>query len=112
MVYKQKILNLIQGLRKKHTTAKQSSSDPYYSTSKSTNQADVFYGSDAVVKFVLEGHDRGVNWATFHPTLPLILSAADDRVLKVWRMNGKSFVTIIFLFRIQSMGSGLLQRSH
>jgi coatomer protein complex subunit alpha (xenin) len=23
----------------------------------------------------------------FHPTLPLIISAADDRVIKIWRMN-------------------------
>ncbi|CAF4227776.1 unnamed protein product, partial [Adineta steineri] len=29
----------------------------------------------------------GVNWATFHPTLPLIVTAADDRVVKLWRMN-------------------------
>ncbi|CAE7784698.1 unnamed protein product, partial [Symbiodinium necroappetens] len=29
---------------------------------------DVFGTSDAVVKYVLEGHDRGVNWASFHPT--------------------------------------------
>lgn len=41
--------------------------------------ADLFGGMDAVVKYVLEGHDRGVNWATFHPTLPLIVSGADDR---------------------------------
>ena len=27
-----------------------------------SNQADVFGKTDAVVKFVLEGHDRGVNW--------------------------------------------------
>jgi coatomer protein complex subunit alpha (xenin) len=26
------------------------------------NQADMFGNTDAVVKFVLEGHDRGVNW--------------------------------------------------
>ncbi len=39
------------------------------------------------MKHVLEGHDRGVNWATFHPTLPLIVTAADDRVVKLWRMN-------------------------
>lgn len=77
------------GLRKKHTTAKQPSSDPYTgSTSKLATQADLFGGSDAVVKFVLEGHDRGVDWATFHPTLPLILSASDDRSMKIWRMNG------------------------
>lgn len=36
---------------------------------------------------MLEGHDRGVNWASFHPTLPLIVSGADDRQVKLWRMN-------------------------
>ncbi|KAJ9561038.1 hypothetical protein OSB04_006198 [Centaurea solstitialis] len=49
--------------------------------------SDLFGGIDVVVKYVLEGHDRGVNWATFHPTLPLIVSGADDRLLKLWRMN-------------------------
>ena len=36
---------------------------------------------------MLEGHDRGVNWAAFHPTLPLIVSGADDKQVKMWRMN-------------------------
>ncbi|KAF5185856.1 Coatomer subunit alpha-1 [Thalictrum thalictroides] len=48
---------------------------------------DLFGGVDAVVKYVLEGHDRGVNWASFHPSLPLIVTGADDRQLKLWRMN-------------------------
>ncbi|KAG0560938.1 hypothetical protein KC19_9G025800 [Ceratodon purpureus] len=48
---------------------------------------DLFGGGDSVVKYVLEGHDRGVNWASFHPTLPLIVSGADDRQVKLWRMN-------------------------
>ncbi|MCL7026877.1 hypothetical protein MKW94_020983 [Papaver nudicaule] len=48
---------------------------------------DLFGGVDAVVKYVLEGHDRGVNWAGFHPSLPLIVSGADDRQVKLWRMN-------------------------
>ncbi|XP_010526595.1 PREDICTED: coatomer subunit alpha-1 [Tarenaya hassleriana] len=48
---------------------------------------DLFGGVDAIVKYVLEGHDRGVNWAAFHPTLPLIVSGADDRQVKLWRMN-------------------------
>lgn len=51
---------------------------------------ELFGQSDAVVKHVLEGHDRGVNWACFHPTLPLIISGADDRQVKLWRMNGKA----------------------
>jgi coatomer subunit alpha len=41
----------------------------------------------STVKYVLEGHDRGVNWAVFHPTLPLIVSAGDDRQVKIWRMS-------------------------
>ena len=49
--------------------------------------ADLFGGGDAVVKYVLEGHDRGVNWASFHPRLPFIVSGADDRQVKLWRMN-------------------------
>ncbi|KAF8399255.1 hypothetical protein HHK36_015120 [Tetracentron sinense] len=48
---------------------------------------DLFGGVDIVVKYVLEGHDRGVNWAAFHPSLPLIVSGADDRRIKLWRMN-------------------------
>mmetsp|Transcript_13228 Transcript_13228/g.16098 ORF Transcript_13228/g.16098 Transcript_13228/m.16098 type:complete len:1300 (-) Transcript_13228:148-4047(-) len=49
--------------------------------------AELFGTNDVVVKYVLEGHDRGVNWAAFHPTLPLITSAADDRQVKLWRMS-------------------------
>jgi coatomer protein complex subunit alpha (xenin) len=41
----------------------------------------------STVKYVLEGHDRGVNYAAFHPNLPLIVSAADDRQIKLWRMS-------------------------
>lgn len=52
-----------------------------------SGQADLFGNTDAVVKYVLEGHDRGVNWATFHPTLPLIVSCGDDRQIKLWRMS-------------------------
>ncbi len=56
--------------------------------------SDLFGGGDAVVKYVLEGHDRGVNWAAFHPTLPLIVSGADDRQVKLWRMNGAALFPV------------------
>ena len=56
---------------------------------RASGQAPELFGSsDCMVKHVLEGHDRGVNWASFHPTLPLIVSGADDRQVKLWRMNG------------------------
>lgn len=45
------------------------------------------FDSIATVKYVLEGHDRGVNYAAFHPTLPLIISCSDDRQVKLWRMS-------------------------
>lgn len=57
--------------------------------------ADLFGGGDAVVKYVLEGHDRGVNWAAFHPSLPLIVSGADDRQVKLWRMNGETLPQVV-----------------
>ena len=58
---------------------------------------DLFGGGDAVVKYVLDGHDRGVNWAAFHSTLPLIVSGADDRQVKMWRMNGERKLLIYYI---------------
>ncbi|KAI9787681.1 MAG: hypothetical protein M1839_000212 [Geoglossum umbratile] len=76
----------ISGLRKKHSAPTSMTFEDQMSRANS-NQADMFGNTDAVVKFVLEGHDRGVNWVAFHPTLPLIVSAGDDRLVKLWRMS-------------------------
>eukprot|EP00752_Nemacystus_decipiens_P007324 g6553.t1 len=73
------------GLRKK--TVRGAPSAMQHDDMVSRVNTDLFGGTDAVVKYVLEGHDRGVNWASFHPTLPLVISGADDRQVKLWRMN-------------------------
>ena len=78
----------ISGLRKKHSAPTSMTFEDQMSRANA-NQADMFGNTDAVVKFVLEGHDRGVNWVAFHPTLPLIISAGDDRLVKLWRMSGR-----------------------
>ena len=75
----------IGGLRKKASGGGNSHDDGMRLPQQMNN--DLFGGGDAVVKYVLEGHDRGVNWASFHPTLPLLVSAADDRHIKLWRMS-------------------------
>lgn len=86
----------ISGLKKKHTSntggigpnsGRFDDGGRLFQSQQMQQQQDIFGNTDAVVKFVLEGHDRGVNYATFHPTLPLIASAADDRVVKLWRMS-------------------------
>jgi len=74
----------ISGLRKKSVAPGPGGLDDHLRNPGST---DLFGQADAVVKHVLEGHDRGVNWASFHPTMPLIVSGADDRHIKLWRMN-------------------------
>uniref|UniRef100_A0AC35UAC7 Coatomer subunit alpha n=1 Tax=Rhabditophanes sp. KR3021 TaxID=114890 RepID=A0AC35UAC7_9BILA len=51
------------------------------------NRGDLFGQPDVIVKHVLEGHDRGVNWVTFHPKLPLLASGSDDKQVKLWRYN-------------------------
>lgn len=53
----------------------------------SGQQADLFGQPDVVVKHVLEGHDRGVNWVSFHATMPILVSGSDDRLVKMWRYN-------------------------
>lgn len=72
------------GLRKKTVRGAPSLQDDSMVARVNT---DLFGGTDAIVKYVLEGHDRGVNWASFHPTLPLVISGADDRQVKLWRMS-------------------------
>uniref|UniRef100_A0A1I8F311 Coatomer_WDAD domain-containing protein n=1 Tax=Macrostomum lignano TaxID=282301 RepID=A0A1I8F311_9PLAT len=47
---------------------------------------DLFGTTDAIVKHVLEGHDRGVNWVMFHPTIPSLL-APPTTVNKAWELD-------------------------
>jgi len=74
----------ISGLRKKSVAPGPGGLEDHLRNPGST---DLFGQADVVVKHVLEGHDRGVNWASFHPNMPLIVSGADDRQIKLWRMN-------------------------
>ncbi|XP_028409104.1 coatomer subunit alpha-like [Dendronephthya gigantea] len=74
----------ISGLRKKTVAP---GSQGIEERIRSVHQTELFGQSDSIVKHVLEGHDRGVNWVSFHPTMPLLVSAADDRQVKLWRMN-------------------------
>lgn len=77
---------LLSGLRKKNQAPGSNSYEDRLQAQ--SGQPDLFGSTDAIVKYVLEGHERGVNWATFHPSLPLIVSCGDDRQVKLWRMNG------------------------
>ena len=82
----------ISGLRKKSVAPGPGGLDDHM---KNPGTTDLFGQADAVVKHVLEGHDRGVNWANFHPTMPLIVSGADDRQIKLWRMNDNKVGVLI-----------------
>ena len=63
---------------------------------------DLFGQADCVVKHVLEGHDRGVNWASFHPNMPLVVSGADDRQIKLWRMSDSKVMLVIYAAQIHT----------
>lgn len=92
----------ISGLRKKNSAPQRGGNDEFHAMRGpggvggmgvgpggigGPNQPDLFGNTDVLVKYVLEGHERGVNWASFHPSLPLIVSGADDRQVKIWRMS-------------------------
>ena len=81
----------ISGLRKK-SAVPSGASARVSSTTIASAQTELFGQPDVIVKHVLEGHDRGVNWVSFHSTLPLLVSGADDRLIKLWRYNdGKAW---------------------
>ena len=91
----------ISGLRKKHsapTSSVRAFEDQLQR--QQLPQQDIFGNINAVVKYVLEGHDKGVNYASFHPTLPLIVSAGDDRVVKLWRMSDTKAWEVSILIKI------------
>ena len=73
----------IGSLRRKHSSP---SSSPHEGLSPRSG-IDLFGAPEGQVKYVLEGHDRGVNWVQFHPSKPLIVSGSDDRSIKLWRFN-------------------------
>lgn len=96
----------ISGLRKKNTApgggmGSSGGISRLGATSVSSAQTELFGQPDVVVKHVLEGHDRGkenkkkvllqiiigVNWVSFNSTMPLLVSGADDRQVKLWRYN-------------------------
>uniref|UniRef100_A0A914ZVK8 Coatomer subunit alpha n=1 Tax=Parascaris univalens TaxID=6257 RepID=A0A914ZVK8_PARUN len=77
----------ISGLRKKNVSPGAGSDIGRGRSGGAAGQADLFGQPDVVVKHVLEGHDRGVNWVSFHPTMPILVSGADDRQVKMWRYN-------------------------
>ncbi|CAI5439371.1 unnamed protein product [Caenorhabditis angaria] len=72
----------ISGLRKKQMPGGGVPTRP-----SGPQQAELFGQPDAVVKHVLEGHDRGVNWVAFHHQMPILVSGSDDRQVKMWRYN-------------------------
>ena len=75
---------MFSGLRKKNVAPGPAGMDEH---NRNSSGPDLFGHTDCVVKHVLEGHDRGANWAAFHPSMPLIVSGADDRQIKLWRMS-------------------------
>jgi len=73
----------ISGLRNRSPTSSFSSKDNF--------AADIFSSNEAFVRNVIESHFRGVNWASFHPTIPLIVSGGDDRQVKLTYLeNGRT----------------------
>ncbi|SCN58656.1 coatomer alpha subunit, putative [Plasmodium chabaudi chabaudi] len=48
---------------------------------------NMFGASDAICKFILDGHEKGINCCAFHHNLPIIASGSDDKLIKLWRYN-------------------------
>ena len=49
---------------------------------------ELYGGTEVEVRHIIDGHEKGVNWVTFHPTMKILASAADDKNIKLWRLSG------------------------
>jgi coatomer protein complex subunit alpha (xenin) len=57
-----------------------------YSSSQGSGSRPSELGStDVTVKIIMDGHEKPVNWAAFHPKKRLVVSSADDKMVRVWR---------------------------
>ena len=36
----------------------------------------------------MSGHQRGVNWACFHPSNNYLASGSDDKTIRLWKYSG------------------------
>jgi coatomer protein complex subunit alpha (xenin) len=50
-----------------------------------SRSTDMYSGNEVEIIAMLDGHERGINWCSFHPTENLIISGADDRKIKIWK---------------------------
>lgn len=57
------------------------------SASPSSSYPDIFAPSEVMVKHILEGHERGINYISWHPSGQMLVSASDDRLVKVWQLD-------------------------
>ena len=76
----------ISGLKQKNANAGSGGPGDEFLKFTQLNQ-ELFNSGDAMVKYVLDGHDRGVNYAVFHPKLDMIVSASDDRTVRTWKVS-------------------------
>jgi coatomer protein complex subunit alpha (xenin) len=57
----------------------------------------LFALTDAVLKFQVEEHVSGVNWACWHPNRNLAVSCSDDQTVKIWRLSETEFALLATL---------------
>lgn len=54
-----------------------------------TKNLSGFVGIEIECIKILEGHEKGCNWACFHPTTNIIASGSDDRKIKLWKYTNE-----------------------
>ena len=61
------------------------------------HHSGIFALTDTVIKYQVEEHISGVNWAAWHPTKNLAVSCSDDKTIKIWKVNDTEMCVIATL---------------
>ena len=54
---------------------------------QSLYKGDILSTTDPQVKIIIEGHEKGIHWVSFHPTKPYIVSCSEDKTIRIWKIN-------------------------
>ncbi|GBE60895.1 coatomer subunit alpha [Babesia ovata] len=65
-----------------------SGSSAYAAPTDLGRKADRLSFTDVTCMYTLVGHEKGVNWAVFHDHQPYVITAGDDKTVRIWRYNG------------------------
>ncbi|TBU08419.1 WD40 domain-containing protein, partial [Hamiltosporidium magnivora] len=58
-------------------------------TPKNKKSIDILKVPEVIVRQILDGHEKGINWISVNPNTTMFATSSDDRQIKIWELVGE-----------------------